>query len=170
MPFLANDNALADRAPLADMKLEDLGCAGTRVTDLAPLRGMPLKSFHLKGTRSVKDLGPLQTCPLEFLDIEGTDVADLTPLRQSKLRLLFISPAVAQANRQVLPDMRPLKRSMSSRPRSSGRNWTRSYPRSDRAPSMDAKGVADDRRVYPGGVENGENFGARFGALFTLAR
>src|SRR5262249_41832818 len=64
-----------DLTPLREMKrlaVLNLG-AQTGVTDLAPLKGLPLRELSLRNTR-VKDLAPLKGMRLEALDVLGTDV------------------------------------------------------------------------------------------------
>ena len=39
------DTHVSDLTPLKDMPLTVLDCRGTRVSDLSPLKGMPLKSL-----------------------------------------------------------------------------------------------------------------------------
>jgi hypothetical protein len=59
----------------------------TQVSDLAPLRGMPLRWLSLYQTK-VQDLSPLAGMPLEFLHIYETRVEDVSPLRGMPLRWL----------------------------------------------------------------------------------
>jgi hypothetical protein len=59
------------------------------LTDLSPLRGVPLTSLDI-GQSSVSDLGPLQGAPLEDLDLKASKVADLSALRGAPLKFLNI--------------------------------------------------------------------------------
>jgi hypothetical protein len=60
------------------------------LSDLKPLRGLPLKRLKFPGT-SVRDLSPLEGMPLETLRMDQTPVSDLSPLRGMKLTLLDIA-------------------------------------------------------------------------------
>ena len=71
--------------------MTNLNCGDTRVTDLSPLKGMPLTTLAFDET-AVFDLSPLQEMPLIDLSCEGTRVADLTPLQRLNLRKLAFSP------------------------------------------------------------------------------
>jgi internalin A len=53
--------------------------AGTDVTDLSPLAGLPLKQLDISDTQ-VSDLSPLAGMPLEVLYAERTRVNDISPL------------------------------------------------------------------------------------------
>jgi Leucine-rich repeat (LRR) protein len=104
-------STFANLAPLQGMQLTDLRLAHTAVSDLTPLAGMPLSSFHCIGAwqtidlkplagmplRSlvlnlnyVSDLSPLEGMPLGYLDIIYTKVSDLSPLFGSPLKHLLI--------------------------------------------------------------------------------
>ena len=69
------------------MKLTYLDCNGTKVSDLSPLRGMPLATLGCDGTQ-VSDLSPLQGMRLTLLQCSGTKVVDLSPLRGMPLASL----------------------------------------------------------------------------------
>jgi Leucine-rich repeat (LRR) protein len=62
------------------MRLDHLDCAGSRVSDLSPLQGMPLRDLHLFAVTQVRDLLPLKGMPLEYLNLGLTSVTDLSPL------------------------------------------------------------------------------------------
>ena len=81
-----------DLTALEGMKLDDLclhGC--TNVADIGPLRGMPLRSLWLNGSK-VRDLVPVTTMPsLEWLVLRGCrEIADFAPLRGLKLKDLSL--------------------------------------------------------------------------------
>jgi hypothetical protein len=62
--------------------LKRLGCEGTAVSDLSPLRGMALEGLDISFTR-VTDLSPLQGMPLKEI------ICDFQPRRDAeKLRSL----------------------------------------------------------------------------------
>src|SRR5580698_9554899 len=60
-----------DLAPLKDMKLTHLDCAGTQVSNLSPLKGTRL-TFLNCGNTQVSDLSPLKGMKLEYLRCSGT--------------------------------------------------------------------------------------------------
>jgi serine/threonine protein kinase len=66
------------------------GGAGGRLTDLAPLAGLPLRLLRLEGNYLLSDLRPLAGMPLVSLNCYGTPVADLTPLQKCPLERLVI--------------------------------------------------------------------------------
>src|SRR5581483_4679208 len=78
---------LSDLAPLKGMALQRLRIPGTAVHDLSPLRGMPLATLRCDWTE-VADLGPLAGAPLASLDIAGTPVSSLAPLAGAPLEFL----------------------------------------------------------------------------------
>ncbi len=80
---------LSDLSPLKGMPLTSLYCYNTRVSDLSPLKDMSLISLTLSVTR-VSDLSPLKGMPLTWLSCEGTSVSDLSPLKGMKLAVLLI--------------------------------------------------------------------------------
>src|SRR5262249_40988273 len=62
-------------------------CGSTQISDLAPLKGMPLTELHCDST-AVADLTPLKNMPLTYLNCAKTRVADLSPLRGMPLKNL----------------------------------------------------------------------------------
>jgi len=99
--------AVKDLSPLGALpRLEALGCGGTlrspgKVTDLSPLRGLPLKRLSCVDN-PVSDLSPLAGMPLESLECYRTQVKDLAPLKGMPLTVLY-------ANRTRIADLSPLK-------------------------------------------------------------
>jgi Leucine-rich repeat (LRR) protein len=81
---------VTDLWPLKGLPLEGLSCAGNLgVTDLTPLAGMKLKALWMHKT-GVSDLSVLKDFPLEHLICSGTPVRDLAPLKGKKLTVLGI--------------------------------------------------------------------------------
>jgi Leucine-rich repeat (LRR) protein len=74
---------------------------GTRVSDLWPLKGMPLTSLDVSKTR-VSDLSPVTGAPLKVLSIMDTAVADLSPLEGMPLTILH-------CNQSRVSDLSPLE-------------------------------------------------------------
>jgi hypothetical protein len=75
---------LTDLGPLKGLPLTDLSFVNSDVYDLTPLEGMKLTSLHCSSTK-VHDLTPLMGMPLEQLHCGFTGVVDLSPLRGMKL-------------------------------------------------------------------------------------
>lgn len=74
---------------LRDMPLERLQIVNTKVSDLTPLIGAPLRYLELNGTR-VADISPLFCMPLEQLFMRDTKVSDLTSLIGAPLQVLAL--------------------------------------------------------------------------------
>jgi serine/threonine protein kinase/regulation of enolase protein 1 (concanavalin A-like superfamily) len=82
-----HDGPVSDLTPLKGLPLEQLTIARTKVGDLSPLAGMKLKYLNCDGS-NVADLTPLTGMPLEELGLHNTRVADLTPLTGMPLKRL----------------------------------------------------------------------------------
>jgi serine/threonine protein kinase/Leucine-rich repeat (LRR) protein len=82
-----------DISPLRALtKLRSLKCPGSiyrkgLITDLSPLRGLPLRSLDVSNSQ-LFDLSPLEGMPLTELVCFGTRVTDLSPLKGMRLRVL----------------------------------------------------------------------------------
>ncbi|MBN9692485.1 MAG: protein kinase [Verrucomicrobia bacterium] len=76
---------LPTNAPIVHLSLPQ-----TQVSDLTPVRHLPLERLDLTDT-PVTNLSPLVNLPLEQLFIAGTPVSDVSPLRHLPLRTLFFS-------------------------------------------------------------------------------
>ncbi len=72
---------------LAGLPLEELHLDAWQdfVTDLTPLKGMPLRILTLRTQRQLTDISPLAGMPFERLDLHETGVKDLEPLRGSRI-------------------------------------------------------------------------------------
>jgi hypothetical protein len=84
---------LSDLSPLRGMPLRALSmnCSGHSVTDLGPLTGMPLETLGL-GSRTLTDLSPLKGMPLRSLVVSSSSgLSDLSPLKDLPLEELDIS-------------------------------------------------------------------------------
>lgn len=64
--------------------------AGSNVSDISPLAGMPLLRLDLQNN-AVRDLGPLKGAPLIALYLDGTTVDDLSPLADAELEELYLN-------------------------------------------------------------------------------
>ncbi len=80
---------VTDLSPLRGLPLKRLEFSDNHVSDLSPLRGMPLKSLIFWRNGAIKDLTPLRGMPLEHLGCGHTNVADLSPLKGMKLKYLY---------------------------------------------------------------------------------
>ncbi|MEK6238438.1 MAG: protein kinase, partial [Planctomycetales bacterium] len=79
---------LQDVAPIAVLdKLKKLRVGSTGVSDLSPLRSLPLRTFHCQAT-PVSDLSPLAELPLTNLRCDRTKAEDLSPLKNLPLTSL----------------------------------------------------------------------------------
>ncbi|MBL8799855.1 MAG: protein kinase [Planctomycetia bacterium] len=79
---------LTDLSPLRGLPLQRLEIHNNPpLTDLTPLAGMPLESLNLNHT-NVRDLSPLAGMPLYWLSLWQAPVRDLSPLRGCPLKHL----------------------------------------------------------------------------------
>jgi hypothetical protein len=83
------EGKLSDLSPLRGLPLTSLTCGCNPIADLSPLREMPLKHLGC-GATHVSDLTPLKGMRLEHLDLTGTRVADLSPLHGMPLAVLSL--------------------------------------------------------------------------------
>jgi hypothetical protein len=93
---------VTDLSPLRGLPLKNLWLLDNQVTDLSPLRGMPLKTLAFQRNLAIKDLSPLEGMPLEHLECAHTNVADLSPLKGMKLRHL-------SCDETMVSDLSPLR-------------------------------------------------------------
>ncbi len=93
---------LADLSPLQGMSLTTLACHGTQVSDLSPLREVPLLTTLYCGKTLVSDLSPLKGMSLNVLTCNVTEVSDLSPLQGMKLNALVCTNT-------LVADLSPLK-------------------------------------------------------------
>jgi Leucine-rich repeat (LRR) protein len=98
------------------MQLIDLSVDDSRVSDLAPLEGMPLRSLNCSAT-TVADLAPLKGMHLAYLSCSETQVSDLTPLGGMHLTGVTISVANITKGIDVLRAMKTLRRIGDGNPR-----------------------------------------------------
>lgn len=100
---------LLDLSPLRDMKLEHLYCAWCpQITDLSPLKGMPLAEFGCEYT-NVNDLSPLKGMAVKELFLHGTPISDLSPLDGMDLTLIFFTPRNITKGIDVIRQMKSLQ-------------------------------------------------------------
>lgn len=82
----ANENAKFNKA---GGQIREVSLWQSGVTDISPLKGLPLKSLDLGGV-PVKDLNVLKGMPLEVLVLEETGITDLSVVKDMPLRILKI--------------------------------------------------------------------------------
>ncbi len=81
---------LTDLSPLRGLPLHELQVNGALVKDLGPLLGMPLNKLGLARTK-VAELTWLKGLPLNDLNLEGTRIRDIGALRAMPLRDLNLN-------------------------------------------------------------------------------
>lgn len=93
---------ITDLSPLKGMPLVALFLEeNRRLTDIAPLRGMRLMKLYLSNTR-IANLGPLRGAPLREVNLVRTRVDDVAPLSESPIQMLWLSEC-------PIRDISPLK-------------------------------------------------------------
>jgi tetratricopeptide (TPR) repeat protein len=103
---LQSCDALKDIAALGLKAVERLSLnapiqGAAALTDLGALRGRPLSELTLVGQRGISDVSPLKGLPLLSLDISGTAVTDIKPVLGPALRQLNLTDS-------AVTDLRPL--------------------------------------------------------------
>jgi eukaryotic-like serine/threonine-protein kinase len=93
---------VTDLSPLRGLPLKRLFFLDNHVSDLSPLRGMPLKTLDFQRNVAIKDLSPLEGMPLEHLECAFTNLADLSPLKGMKLKHL-------SCDQTLVSDLSPLR-------------------------------------------------------------
>ena len=94
-------SGVSDLTPLKGMPLKQLNIASSPVEDLAPLRGMKLERLSIAGTKVI-DLTPIKGMPITSMDVSGTEVSDLTPLVGMPLHTFSMSDC------ELITDLSPL--------------------------------------------------------------
>ena len=103
-------------------KVYTVGVDGAGVTDLTPLKGLPLREFY-GGNNPITDLSPLKGMPLQTLFVWNTKVADISPVKGMPLRLFSVtntpvsdlsplagmSPVTLSIDGSRVTDLTPLK-------------------------------------------------------------
>lgn len=87
--FFSHHRRLEDLEFLRGHRLTHLDVTDTDVTDLEPLRGMPLEHFYANNT-PVKNIDALRGMSLVHLDLSTTDVTDLRPLAAMTVQHLYL--------------------------------------------------------------------------------
>ena len=99
--YLNNTN-VSDLSPLKGLPLTHLNLLGTRVADISVVKDLNLNTLWLNETR-VEDISALKGKSLESLDLTGTPVTDVSALKgMTSLRRLRLS-------RSMVTDLSPLQ-------------------------------------------------------------
>jgi serine/threonine protein kinase/pSer/pThr/pTyr-binding forkhead associated (FHA) protein len=99
----------APRLHLDSSGFYNLDLSNLSLTDLSPLRGMPLSSLLITGNPHLKDLSPLADCPLEQLTASQIpDLVDLSPLKGKKLKTLKLGNTGVR-NLEILAGIKTLE-------------------------------------------------------------
>ena len=95
---------------LKGKKINSLDCANCPLlTDLEPLRGMPLFRLSLSGCTQITDLKPLTGMQLRILWISGcVKITDLSPLQGMNLTDLYFTPKYVTRGMETLRPMKAL--------------------------------------------------------------
>lgn len=91
---------ITDLTPLKGMPLSYLGLGYNKVSDLTPLEGMPLRNINIERT-AVSELSPLAGASLTHIMLADAPVSDLSPLRGMPLSSI-------SAQTRSLADISPL--------------------------------------------------------------
>ena len=96
---------VTELAPLKGMPLTRLSLGScSKITDLKPLTGMPLTSLNLSNCALIRDLAPLKGMPLTKLSAYGcVQIKDLSPLKGMPLTSLAFNHCMK------IQDLSPLK-------------------------------------------------------------
>ena len=88
--LLINGKNVTDLSPVRSLvSLKVLSCTGGPLSDVSPLKGMPLTWLNLDDTQA-RDLSPLTGMPLTRLELKSTQVSDLEPLKGMSLTSLSL--------------------------------------------------------------------------------
>ncbi len=99
---------ISDLTPIRMMPLEELDLRGTRVADLSPLIGMSIKSIDLS-LAPVLDFSPLAQLPLEKCYLQRNRITDLSVLRGKPLKELVLWGCAEARNYAVLAEIKSLE-------------------------------------------------------------
>ena len=147
-----DNNPVTDLSPLKKLPLIRLDLRDTPVAELSPLRGMKLEHLVLRGSR-VTDLTALSGMPIRRLDLDRTDATNLTPLAEMPLTYLTLNIAVGYESFAVF-DTIPELANIGDVPRDA---WFSEYERYQQNPGggaapagdRDVKGKPPARKPVP---------------------
>ena len=87
---ISKNAELTNILPLRGVPLTRLNLSDTKVSDLTPLKGMPLRYLNLSKC-PVDDIDPLSGMPLEELILDNTKVRNIRSLKGMPLKILNLS-------------------------------------------------------------------------------
>jgi Leucine-rich repeat (LRR) protein/tetratricopeptide (TPR) repeat protein len=99
---------ISDLTPIRQMPLEEISLRETRVSDLSPLVGMPIKSIDLS-MAPVLDFSALARLPLERCFLQHNRIADLSVLRDKPLKELVLWGCVEARNYRAIASIKTLE-------------------------------------------------------------
>ncbi len=85
-----SDTGVSDLSPLKGLPLVQFMAERSKVMNLKPLAGAPIENIYLSET-PVSDLSGLEGMPLQEVNLVGTKVNDLTPLAKCPIRMLWLT-------------------------------------------------------------------------------
>lgn len=89
--LLLSETPVDDISPLREMRyIRKLDIANTKVSDLAPLRGLPIHELNITKTK-ITDLSPVKDMPIRVLSLVQTEVNDFSPLEFLDLHEIYFS-------------------------------------------------------------------------------
>ncbi|MDD4873059.1 MAG: protein kinase [Kiritimatiellae bacterium] len=84
-----SETSISDLSPLRGLPITHLSLLRTHIKDLSALKGMPLTWLDISQT-GITDLSPLNGMHLTYLRVDYNGVTDLSPLAESQLKKLFL--------------------------------------------------------------------------------
>lgn len=101
---LSDPTRILDLSPLQGIPIRSLYLANLKIRDLTPLKGMPLTALSLHACSQINDLSPLKGMPLTLLHLVACGpVFDVSPLKGMPLTTLTLTLA------DPVPDLSPLR-------------------------------------------------------------
>ena len=100
--------AVTDLSPLRGMPLEAVFCQLNPLSDLSPLQGMQLNTLFVNGTK-VRDLSPLRGMPLRTLSCKSSSVTDFSPLKTMPNLRGFVCDFVPVRDSAILRSIKTLE-------------------------------------------------------------
>ena len=131
---------LSDLSPLRGMRLTSFHCSHANVSDLSSLQGMPLTELMI-GDTQVADLSPLKGMKLEILECDNSPVSDLSPLQGMPL-------AALQCDNTPVSDLSPMLGMSLKEISLTPRNIVQGMDALRQMRSLEKIGLTWDRKVY----------------------
>jgi hypothetical protein len=103
-----NYTSKLDITPLSGLKLKTLSIIGSGISDLRPLKGLPLESLTLSFSWALKDLSPISELSLKALDLSASHIEALPARLPATLTRLKIGGCSKLQNLEALKGL-PLR-------------------------------------------------------------